>query len=72
MHITVPRHALHSAGSHVKQVINMQIFAHASIHVPVDDAGAVPAGPTVLNVLSGPVRMSSVEKHRDDISGVKE
>lgn len=49
-----------------------EIHAHTSIHVPVDDAGAVPAGPTVLNVLSGPVGMSSVEKHRDDISGVKE
>lgn len=58
--------------SHVKQVINMQKFTHTSIHIPVDDAGTIPAGPTVLNVLSGPVRMSSVEKHRNDISGVKE
>lgn len=58
--------------SHVKQVINMQKFPHTSIHIPVDDAGTVPAGPTVLNVLSGSVRMSSVEKHRNDISGVKE
>ncbi len=45
---------------------------HIRRHIPVDDAGTVPAGPTVLNVLSGPVGMSSVEKHRDDISGVKE
>lgn len=39
-------------------------------NLPVDDAGTVPAGPTVLNVLSRPVGMSSVEKHRDDISGI--
>lgn len=43
-----------------------------SVHIPVDDAGTVPAGTTVLNVLSSPIGMSSVEKHGDDISGVKE
>lgn len=39
-------------------------------NIPVDDAGAVSAGPTVLNVLPRSVGMSSVEKHTDDISGV--
>lgn len=42
------------------------------VRVPVDDAGAVPAGPTVLNVLSRSVGMSSVEKPRDDISGLQD
>ena len=45
---------------------------HPFPNIPVDDAGAVPAGPTVLNVLSGSVGMSSVEKHMDDISGAQE
>lgn len=42
------------------------------MRVPVDDAGAVPAGAAVLDVLSRSVGMSSVEKPRDDISGLKD
>lgn len=68
-HNCAPTQALCSRCSRVMQAINSQISKCVYIHVPVDDARAVPAGPTVLNVLSGSVGMSSVEKHRDDISG---
>lgn len=68
-HNCAPTQALCSRCSRVMQAINSQISKYVYIHVPVDDARAVPAGPTVLDVLSGSVGMSSVEKRRDDISG---
>lgn len=55
--------------THLPRAYNLPFLQAKVMLYTVDDACAVPAGPTVLNVLSGSVGMSSVEKHRDDISG---